>query len=455
MFEKKMIYGVATSSYQIEGAVSEGGRVPGIWDTYAQTKGNILGGDSGAVACDHYHRFREDVALMKELGVESYRFSISWPRIFSGPGEYNAEGMRFYRELVAELLRNEIMPAITLYHWDLPQWAMDRGGWLNRDCIGWFVEFCMKCYEELDAQTGMWITLNEPWCAGLLHTYMQQGAPGNLTMAQALEYTHNMMVAHGEAIRAYHRWGGRKPIGITLNMSTTRTEDGGFLSSLAAATRDGQLNRWFMDPLFKGAYPLDIVQVYLHNGVGFGFVRDGDLDVIAEPMDFIGVNYYSSATVGFDRSNLFLCRDVPSGLPKTSMGWDIDPQGLLDLFRFIGGYTELPIIVTENGSAWDDTVDADGRVHDTGRQEYLRQHLDIVNSARQMGIPVAGYYAWSLMDNFEWCQGYSKRFGLVYVDYETQKRIPKDSFYTYCAYMKKDWQRECEVNTYEPTNVSQ
>lgn len=436
-FDKNFIFGVATASYQIEGAFDEDGRTPSIWDTFAKTEGKVFNMDNGDVACDHYHRYKEDVALIKELGAESYRLSIAWPRIFPENGKYNPKGMEFYKNLLTELKNNGIKAAVTLYHWDLPQWLQDMGGWEIRECADMFLEYAYKCFTELDGLVDMWITHNEPWCASFLSNALGVHAPGKKDISAALKVAHHILLSHGMAVRLYHKLGYKRPIGITLNLTPAYPASGSFSDKLAASNSNGFSNRWFLDPVFKGSYPFDIVNLYASRSSDFSFIKEGDFEIIGEKCDFLGVNYYSRSLVQFDPMSLILSSDAYSTYPKTEMGWDVSPNEFIELIKMLREkYTDLPIYITENGSAWKDVLE-DGRVHDSMRVDYLIKHLKAVGEMNQQGLNVAGYYCWSLLDNFEWGQGYSKRFGIVYVDYKTQERIMKDSYYKYQQFIRE------------------
>ena len=436
VFNKSFVFGVATSSYQIEGAFDEDGRTPSIWDTFSKTEGKVFNGDNGDVACDHYHRYKEDVAIIKELGVDSYRLSIAWPRIFPEPGVYNAKGMAFYKKLLTELKNNGIKSAVTLYHWDLPQWLQDRGGWEVRESVEWFMEFARSCFTELDDLVDMWITHNEPWCASLLSNALGEHAPGKRDIFAALKVAHHILLSHGMAVGLYKRLGLKKPIGITLNLSPSYPASNKYSDILAASNSDGFANRWFLDPIFKGSYPFDMANLFAARSCDFGFIMEGDFEAIGEKCDFLGVNYYNRSLVEFNSMTLTLASGAYSNYKKTDMGWDVSPDEFIDLIQMIRDkYTDLPIYITENGSAWKDIVE-NGEVHDMDRIDYLNRHLEAVSKMNDKGLNVAGYFYWSLMDNFEWGYGYSKRFGLVYVDFESQERIKKDSYYKYQQIIK-------------------
>ena len=436
-FDKNFIFGVATSSYQIEGAFDVDGRTPSIWDTFSKEEGKVFNMDNGDVACDHYHRYKEDIQLIKELGVDSYRLSIAWPRIFPAQGVYNPKGMDFYKDVLTELKLKGIKTAVTLYHWDLPQWIQDIGGWEVRECADLFLEYAERCFKELDHLTDMWITHNEPWCASILSNALGEHAPGKKDISAALKTAHHLLLSHGMAVRAYHNLRFNKPIGITLNLVPAYAKSKSFSDLLAASNADGFSNRWFLDPIFKGSYPFDIANLYAARSANFDFIKDGDFQIIGEKCDFLGVNYYNRSLVEFDSMAFAFNTNSYSSYNKTEMGWDVSPEEFIDLIKMLREkYTDLPIYITENGSAWIDVVE-DGHVHDKERADYLVNHLEAVSKMNDIGLNVAGYFCWSLLDNFEWAYGYSKRFGIVYVDFETQERIKKDSYYKYAEIIKE------------------
>jgi len=430
------LFGVATASYQIEGGANEGGRSKSIWDTFCEIPGNVMNGDTGDQACDYYHRWKEDLALIHDLGTDAYRFSVSWSRIFPKKDEYNPEGMEFYRNILLEMKKLGIKAAVTIYHWDLPQWAQDLGGWENRDCTDWFCAYAEKLYEELDDLVDSWITLNEPYCASFISNYEGVHAPGNRNLAKALCVSHHLLLSHGKAVRLYREKGGRKPIGITLNLTPVYPASDSFRDRLAAHIQSSYANDWFLKPIFQKEYPEEFcVLAASRCTTDFSFLREGDMDIIGTPVDFLGINFYSAATARYDQTNLLLNSSPHTSYPKTKMGWDIRPETLIDLLSYVRKeYTGIPVYITENGSAWDDHLE-DGKVHDRERSEYLVKHLETVKEANRKGLNVKEYYCWSLLDNFEWAWGYSRRFGIVYVDYETQKRIPKDSYAVYRDYI--------------------
>lgn len=439
-FPKDFIWGAATSSYQIEGAYQEDGKGLSIWDKFSHTPGKIVNGDTGDVACDHYHRYQEDVALMKEMGLDSYRFSFSWPRILpAGKGKVNQKGLDFYRRLVDELLRAEILPVATLYHWELPQKLQEKGGWANRDVACYFTEYAATLFEELGDLVPCWITHNEPWVTSFLGYGTGEHAPGMKDLPAAVQAAHYLLLSHGMAVKAYRGLGLAGDIGITLNLSptypaSTREED-----LQAAQLHHDYLNRWFLDPIFKGDYPSGLHNLY-EQRLGPFEMQSGDLELISQEIDFLGVNYYTRTVVKHSPDEPFLqfasVRDEEADY--TDMDWEIYPRGLYDILQLIHQqYPHIPILITENGAAFKDEVSSEGRVHDRERIDYFKRHLAMASKAIEDRIELKGYYAWSLLDNFEWAFGYSKRFGLIYVDFATQKRIWKDSACWYRQFIEE------------------
>jgi beta-glucosidase len=444
-------WGSATAAYQIEGAVAEDGRTPSIWDTFAHTPGRVVDGDNGDVADDHYHRFRDDVAMMAELGLTSYRFSVSWPRVTpqvgpDGLGPVNAEGIGFYSDLVDALLEVGIAPAVTLYHWDLPQALEDAGGWTSRRTAELFGEYAAVVAAALGDRVKLFTTLNEPWCTAFLGYASGVHAPGRTEDAAALAAVHHLNLAHGLGARAIRAAAPDAKVAITLNLAWVRPETDSAPDTDAARRVDGLQNRLFLEPMLHGRYPQDV----LDDTAGvtdWSFIQPGDVETIAAPLDAFGLNYYSPTVVrhwtrerpkeqadghGDGAATPWIaCEDVEFPIQhgtKTAMGWSIDPRGLTELLlRVAGERPDLELMVTENGAAFPDEVGADGRIADTDRIEYLRTHLGAVHQAIAVGAPVTGYYVWSLLDNFEWAWGYAKRFGIVHVDYASLARTPKDS----------------------------
>ncbi|HET6260041.1 GH1 family beta-glucosidase [Pseudonocardia sp.] len=461
-FPPGFLWGSATASYQIEGAVDEGGRTPSIWDTFSHTPGRVERGNTGDVADDHYHRFREDVAIMARLGLASYRFSVSWPRITpqvtaDSLGPVNPEGIRFYSDLVDALLAVGISPSITLYHWDLPQSLEDTGGWTARSTAERFGEYAEVVAAALGDRVPLFITLNEPWCSAYLGYASGVHAPGRTDDAAALTAVHHLNLAHGLAAGSIRRAAPASRVALTLNLAWVCPETDSPQDAEAARRVDGLQNRVFLDPVLRGSYPAD-VQADTAAVTDWSFVRPGDLEVISAPLDVLGVNYYSPTRVrhwtrerpkehadghGEGKASPWIaCDDVEFPFQhdrKTDMGWSIDPRGMTELLRRVA--REAPgceIMVTENGAAFPDVVNGDGRVVDTDRIDYLRSHLAAVHEAIEDGAPVTGYYLWSLLDNFEWAWGYAKRFGIVHVDYDTQARTPKDSALFYADVIRRN-----------------
>ena len=437
-FPQGMKWGSATAAYQIEGAISEGGRGPSIWDTFSNTPGKVINGDTGEVACDSYHRYKEDVKLLKDLGADVYRFSVSWPRIFpDGTGEVNKEGLDYYHRLVDELLENGIEPMCTLYHWDLPQALQDQGGWENRDTITAFVDYAELMFREFDGKINYWITLNEPWCIAFLSNYIGVHAPGNRDLQLAVQISHHLMVAHGEAVKRFRELGAKGEIGYAPNTTwmepySSRTED-----EEACRREVGNYIDWFMDPVFKGEYPAFLVDWFREKGATLR-IEAGDMETIRQPVDFLGINYYTGHVARYKENHgLMDFEVVESGMEKTDIGWSIYPEGFYKVLMTIKEkYGDVPIYITENGSCYNDEPE-DGRVQDDKRIDYLKQHLVALDRSIQSGVNVKGYLTWSLMDNFEWAFGYTMRFGIVHVDYSTLERTKKDSYH---------WMRETISN---------
>ena len=424
-------FGAATAAYQIEGAWDEDGRGESIWDRFCRTPGAVLNGDDGNVACDHYHRWRGDLDLLAAMRIESYRFSIAWPRVQpDGRGALNRKGVRFYRKLVEGLLERGIEPVATLYHWDLPQALQDTGGWAERDTAERFAEYAGQMAAELGDVVAQWITHNEPWVVAFLGHAEGRKAPGIRDWPTALRVSHHLLVSHGLAVQALR--GGTPagtPVGITLNLHPQRPVSDSEEDRAAARIADGYANRWFLDPVFRGSYPEDLLERF---GRRFGppeSVEPGDLALTAQPIDFLGVNYYFPLRVQADPSRvpLGIAHADPVG-PLTTMGWEQDPSGLHEILtRVRRDYGDIPIYITENGAAFDDGNVVEGFVDDPARVRYLEGHLAALVRAIAEGVDVRRYFAWSFLDNFEWEHGYQQRFGIVHVDYATQRRVPKRS----------------------------
>lgn len=432
-FPKDFVWGAATSAYQIEGAWNIDGRGETNWDRFCHSlPAKVANRDSGDTACDHYHRFRDDVALMQQIGLHAYRFSVAWSRVLpQGVGPVNAKGLDFYSRLVDELLNAGIQPYLTLYHWDTPQALQDRGGWQNPDSVWWFADYADLMTRHLGDRVRHWTTHNEPWIVAFVGYFYGSHPPGISDITTTYQVAHHLLMAHGAAAPIIRQNAPNAQVGISLNLNPIYP--GGPESEHLSATyrRDGALNRWMLDPLFKGVYPADMVALlepYLPP------IELTAVHAAAVPLDFLGVNYYLRDVVLHDDHELPLqVRHIsPEGAAKTALGWEIFPEGLTTLLvRLQQDYAPPALYITENGAAFDDEVSADGTVSDPQRIAYLKSHLAAVAEAIAQGATVKGYFAWSLMDNFEWSHGYSKRFGLIYVDYATQQRIPKQSAWYY------------------------
>jgi len=434
-FPPGFVWGVATAAAQIEGAAHSDGRGPSVWDAFCATPGKIKDGSNIDVACDHYHRYPEDVALMQWLGVDAYRFSIAWPRVQpSGRGAWNEAGFDFYDRLTDQLLSAGIAPHATLYHWDLPQALQhDIGGWQSRDCCAHFADYAAEVARRLGDRLASIATHNEPWCTATLGYQTGQFAPGHRNRAQAFQVSHHLLLSHGLAVQAM-RPHTRTPLGIVLNFTPPFAAEPTDADRRAARLADGLSTRWYMDPLFLGHYPPDVLA---HLGADAPTVLDGDLAHIGQPLDFLGINFYTREFVSTRQPPL--AAPGPHGF--TDMGWEIYPQALTQhLLRLTREYLPPPMFITENGMAAADTLQQ-GQVHDAARTAYLRGHLQAVSQAMALGADVAGYFYWSLLDNFEWDSGYSKRFGLVHVDYSTQQRTPKDSAHWYRDFIAQQHQQ--------------
>ncbi|MBN1799338.1 MAG: beta-glucosidase [Spirochaetales bacterium] len=425
------IWGVATSAFQIEGATTEDGRGLSIWDTFCKTPGKIHQGHNAEMTCDHYHRYKEDIKLMKQLGIQSYRFSLAWPRIFpQGKGKLNQKGIDFYNSLIDELCKNDITPAITLYHWDLPQSLEDQGGWRNRETASIFLEYAKTCFAAFHDRVPMWITFNEPFCSAYLGHYHGCHAPGIQDMQATANTIHHINLAHGLTVQAFREKAYKGKIGITQMLIKHRPATRSEQDKKAAQRATDYSSSVFMDPLFGKGYPKEFL--YSTPEVNLP-VQKGDLDIISEKMDFLGINYYAETAMAYNQNDPEKPQGVESYYPKTEMDWPVVPAGLYRMLKWLDEkYSSPEIYITENGCALPDTLEADGEsCHDPDRISYLREHFKMCKKAIADGIKLKGYFHWSIMDNFEWAYGYSKRFGLIYSDYKSLKRIPKDSFYFY------------------------
>lgn len=431
-FPTDMKWGVATAAYQIEGAANEGGRGISIWDTFSKTPGKVINGDNGDVACDSYHRYIEDIDIMSELGVDFYRFSVSWPRIFpSGTGEVNQEGLDYYHRLVDCLLEKGIEPMLTLYHWDLPQALQDKGGWDNQETIDAFVHYAKIMFNEFRGKVKYWITFNEPWCISFLSNYIGVHAPGNKDLQLAVNVAHHLLIAHGKAVKSFRDIHTDGHIGIAPNVDwnepySKRKED------IDACRRvNAYFIEWFFDPVFKGTYPEFMVNWFEKKGVKLNIDKE-DMKIIQQPIDFLGINYYTGGVGRYkENEGLFDHERVETGYLKTDIGWGIYPEGFYKVLTYIADkYGNIPIYITENGACYNNDPE-NGQVKDEKRIDYIKQHLVSLHRSIASGVNVKGYITWSLLDNFEWAEGYSMRFGLVHVNYKTLERTKKDSFYWY------------------------
>ena len=441
-FPEGFIWGTASASYQVEGATCEDGRAESIWDRYCKIPGNVDNGDTGDVACDHYHRFREDVALMKQMGMKGYRFSIAWPRIFSDPeSQPNPKGLRFYSDLVDALLEAGITPYVTLYHWDLPQAMQDIGGWANPQMPQYFLQYAQAVMAHLGDRVRHWITLNEPYCAAFLGNYEGRQAPGLRDFSTALRVAYYQYVGHGLVVKHFRESGLPGEIGIALNLMG-RLPFSDCPEDIAAAQRgDGYLNRWFVEPIMKGTYPEDMVAWYTAKGVTLPPFAKEELALMSQPLDFIGLNYYNDFYVknAPQRWPVEFAIHNPRFMPVNDRNWPITEEGFYHmLMRMKNEYGIQKILITENGTATNEVADCDGAVRDPQRVDYLKRHLRQMHRAMAEGVEVVGYMQWSFSDNFEWSFGYHSRFGLVYIDFATQERIVKESGHWYGQMAQKN-----------------
>jgi beta-glucosidase len=432
-FPPGFLWGAATAAYQVEGAVKEDGRGESVWDRFCATPGAIHGGDTGEVACDHYHRWKDDVENMRDLGLSSYRFSTAWPRLFpGGRGRLNRKGLDFYESLVDALLAARIRPALTLYHWDLPQALQEAGGWTNRDTASWFAEYAACLFTHLGDRVKTWMTINEPQVAAFLGHSEGIHAPGLKDFATAVQASHVLLHAHALAVGAFRELSSAEAgrIGIALDLHTTYPWTDGMSDVEAARRADGLANRWFLDPVLRGSYPSDVLAAFTKNGIGPRVLPD-DLPLLAaNPVDFLGINYYSPQRIyASDAGGVLGYKQATvAHEPLTDMGWEVHPEGLFDLLmRLKNDWPGMPLVITENGAAFPDRRFEKGQVQDDDRIEYLASHLREARRAIQHGVKLEGYFLWSLMDNFEWSWGFSKRFGITHVDYHTQARTWKKS----------------------------
>ncbi len=435
-FPTGFVWGAATASFQIEGATTVDGRTDSIWDEFCRRPGAVANGDTGEPAADHYHRYAEDVELMASLGLGAYRFSVAWPRVRPDGGAVNEAGLDFYDRLVDRLLAAGIAPWVTLYHWDLPQALEEAGGWTYRDTAFRFADYASSVAGRLGDRVAGWNTLNEPWCSAFVGYGSGRHAPGVTSPAAAVAAVHHLLLGHGLAMERLRAEAPGAPAGITLNLFPVSAASTAAADVEAARRVDGLQNRVFLDPVLRGGYPADVLTDLAPYGLP-ALVREGDLAVIATPVDLLGVNYYRALLVAAPvlrsaaPSEWVGAEDVrflPSGRPRTEMGWEVQPEGLTELLlRLDAEYPRLPLYVTENGAAYPDSVGPDGKVRDPSRQAFLEGHLRAAHAAVAAGVDLRGYFCWSLLDNLEWAEGYAKRFGLVHVDFETQRRTVKES----------------------------
>lgn len=429
LLKTSFTFGVATAAFQIEGANQLDGRIESIWDRFCATPGKVLNGDDGAIACDHYHKWQADIDLIKSLGVDAYRLSIAWPRIIDEEGNANPKGIAFYRNLLEQLKANEIKTFVTLYHWDLPQHLEEKGGWLNRETAYKFKEYTQLTAEELGQWVDVWTTFNEPWCTSILGYGEGIHAPGLKDAVKARQAGHHVLLAHGLAMPILKKVCPNAQAGIVLNMSKAYPADNEASSKMASLYAEALDNHFFIEPLLKGQYP-NIIKALSPELIPQ--IEAGDMDIISQPLDYLGLNYY---TCNHAKWHPELKRQTilksATEVEYTHIGWEVNPESLTQLLLELNKeYALPPIYITENGAACDDKL-IEGEVHDEQRVRYLNAHLNAIHNAITAGVDIRGYFAWSLMDNFEWAEGYSKRFGLVYVDYETQKRSLKASAKAY------------------------
>lgn len=438
-FPKDFLWGAATSSYQIEGGALDEGRGECIWYRFSHTPGKTFNGETGDVAIEHLKRYKEDVAIMKQIGLKAYRFSIAWARVIpQGTGATNPAGLDFYDRLTDELLAQGIIPFATLYHWDLPQALQDRGGWETPESADWFVEYADLMSRRLGDRIKSWTTFNEPWCTSILSNLLGVHAPGKRDPVAAYRVAHHLNLAHGAAVPVIRRNVPDAQVGIAPNLYPTFPATDSEQDKKAAYIYDGWFNRWFLDPIFKGEYPADIVEMMQPwlEGLDLSAVK-----VTAQPIDFLGINFYTRSIIAWDDNAPLKFNNLTPqpGADVTAMNWEVYPDGLKDiLIRVHQDYQPKAIYVTENGAAYDDPAPVNGSVPDPQRVEYFKKHFAAAEAAIDAGVPLKGYFAWSLMDNFEWAEGYNKRFGIVYVDYDTQERTLKDSALFYKDFIRQN-----------------
>jgi beta-glucosidase len=437
-FPADFAWGCSTSSFQIEGGAAQDGRAESIWDRFCQQPGKIRDGSNASVACDHYHRWPEDLDIAQQFGMNAYRFSIAWPRVITELGaKPNQRGLDFYSRLVDGMLERGLQPWATLYHWDLPQYLQDLGGWERRATVDAYLEFVDATTRHLGDRVKHWITHNEPWCTAMHGNWDGMHAPGQQNFKAALQVCHHVLLSHGLAVPLIKSNVAHAQVGIALSLHPLRATTDAPEDLAAMQRHDGLRNRWFLDPLFGRGYPADILE---HCAADLPDTEASDLEVIATPIDFLGVNYYFPETIA-DAPEIPPLHTKLVVLPdreRTGFSWEVAPDGMRELLvRIKNDYPKIPIFLTENGSSYEDQVEPDGSVCDTERRNYFMRHLDALKQARAEGVDVRGYFAWSLMDNFEWAEGYLRRFGLVYIDFVTQKRTVKESGRWFSAFLNR------------------
>ena len=434
-FPEGFYWGTATASYQIEGAVNEDGRGESIWDRFGQMPGHVLYGDTGAVADDHYHKWREDLELMKKMGLKAYRFSIAWPRIQpAGYGEVNEKGLCFYEELIDELLAAGIEPFVTIFHWDLPQKLQDMGGWANPQIVDYYEEYCRILFERFGKKVKHWITMNEAYCISFLGYFEGSHAPGIKDLGTALSASYHVLLSHGRAVRLFRSMRLEGEIGIThVALPMEPFDESSEMDRLAASYFDGYTNRWFYDPIFKGSFPQDMVELFEKRGITVPEIKEEDMALMNQKVDFIGINYYCKRYIRYNENSWPFYGDEPyTGMPVTARDWKITPEGLTEFLMLLKeGYGAEKVYITENGVAYNDNMTLAGTIEDEQRIDYLKRHLMAAYDAIEAGVPLCGYFIWTLIDDFEWEFGRASRFGLIYNDYSTQSRTVKKSGWWY------------------------
>lgn len=440
-FPEDFIWGIGNSAYQSEGAYKEDGRGESIWDRYCHIPGNVVDGESGDVTSDFYHRYKEDIALLKKMGIPEFRMSIAWTRIIpDGRGEINPKGIEFYHKVLDELKSAGIDVMVTLYMWDLPQKLQDIGGWANRDVTDYYERYARVLFDAYGDKVKTWVTFDEPWCGAFIGNYLGTYAPGLRDFSTALLVSYNMLLAHGKAVKACHEMLPDSKIGVALNLSDCKSATDKKQDQIAAIRADGYRNRWFLDPLYKGEFPQDMLDWYQDQGVVLPDILDEDLSIISERQDFLGINFYSPHFYIHDESSWPVkCTALKTGKPLNDINWEIVPEAIYNILaRLKRDYGDIDIKITESGNCVTDNVNREGKIADDGRIDYLYEHLIQLHRAMNEGVNVSAYYAFSFIDNLEWTLGFTKRFGLVYNDFETQKRIIKESGHWYAKVIENN-----------------